>query len=206
MLAKCGFADPDRKDPMHDVACSYIAANAEKLCAQLLRRRIVSVSSKLEEPISKGEGQYKTTVGFVDIVMQPTLWAPGEVYTSSLYDEPDTLTLCRRSGLVRELNDEDLGWTEYACVCHRIVEMRKPIGVEVKWSESSVSDAVRQVCVYREFTSGWLWVLAAPWALNVEQKRALKSQKILYAQLSQENVRRFGEEMRSVPATAEAFL
>ena len=86
LLARLGFQDPDRKTPDHDLACRYLSQR-EQL------RKIVALYSPfdvswrdnngkvkmttfdrcyegvavLEEPLTKGIGQYKTHIGFLDI-------------------------------------------------------------------------------------------------------------------------------------------
>lgn len=112
LLAKLGFADPDRRNSRHDLACDYLAQPdiAIKLLAPFITKdnpHVVSIPrdiqrlreggrcwlsgssltihreyngicvhrlgtpvSRLERPVSKGEGQYKTTVGFIDVTLQ----------------------------------------------------------------------------------------------------------------------------------------
>jgi len=93
MLARLGFADPDKKNPIHDLACQYVALpeNATALVAHTVLVRQVPVArtytdhcklkgtvtmtpefsrAELEVPISKGEGQYKTTIGFLDVALR----------------------------------------------------------------------------------------------------------------------------------------
>lgn len=97
LLASLGFADPDKKNPRHDLACQYLALseNHEKLArlvvpaapknvtyqlpgnlpcgypsVEATRTYTVSIGSPiLEWPITKGEGRYKSTIGFVDAVL-----------------------------------------------------------------------------------------------------------------------------------------
>lgn len=103
LLAKLGFADPDKKDRRHDLACQYLALpeNAERLARLALgwsdleavlpratypfHREVcrwrclesatrIKVTPKLEVPLSKGDGQYKTTIGFLDVAVGASLW------------------------------------------------------------------------------------------------------------------------------------
>jgi hypothetical protein len=138
LLAKLGFADPDKQDPTHDAACRYLAQPevAQKLWAlsseilnspgmyadasQHLVRFSNSASTTelaaatVEAPISKGSGQYKTTIGFMDVV---------------LYGKQQSAD----------------------------VEVRRSlpafgVGIEVKHTQKSIHDAVRQINLYREYT------------------------------------------------------
>lgn len=91
LLSKLGFSDPDKKDPKHDLACQYLVETAvanslmnkffqknfdRPITSCFLRERNVihkHVTSELEvgleKPISKGERQYKTTIGFMDAMI-----------------------------------------------------------------------------------------------------------------------------------------
>lgn len=109
LLASLGFADPDKKDARHDLACQYLALpdNHERLARMVAPstrggNRLISIRDSLNESsksgwldcewsvdrheeiftvasptlecvISKGEGKYKTTVGFLDVVL-PFSW------------------------------------------------------------------------------------------------------------------------------------
>lgn len=91
LLANLGFADPDKKLPEHDIACQYIAQpeNLHSIASKLIGRKsngdswknyewvpyerewidLLSVHDvSFEFPISKGRGQYKTTIGFLDLI------------------------------------------------------------------------------------------------------------------------------------------
>lgn len=107
MLASLAFADPDKGDPRHDLACQYLAipenqltlgrrfsrerlychAEREEYLSHLeastdpehrpadwrafrlglTRDELLGGRPQLEYVINKGEGKYKTTVGFVDL-------------------------------------------------------------------------------------------------------------------------------------------
>lgn len=71
LLASLSFADPDKRDQMHDLACEYLAESAQ---SQRLIRLVepevedfFTTQSGVEVAISKGDGQYRTTIGFLDV-------------------------------------------------------------------------------------------------------------------------------------------
>ena len=75
-IVQYGFGDPDKRNSRHDLACQYLA---QKEVAQRLVRRYwtrlsgeedtatYGIRVRNEEPLTKGEGQYKTVVGFFDL-------------------------------------------------------------------------------------------------------------------------------------------
>lgn len=111
MLAKFGFADPDKKDSRHDLACQYVAQPdvANQLAKVVFDREVRRAAywdqtfeevkggslaaveeikeeatgprkdfgqknhrllhARLEGHLQKGEGQYATTVGFIDAML-----------------------------------------------------------------------------------------------------------------------------------------
>lgn len=66
MLANLGFADPD-KGKTHDLMCNFIVEHADDIRRLLFHEP--GGSAHTEMPISKGNGQYKTTIGYFDVVL-----------------------------------------------------------------------------------------------------------------------------------------
>jgi hypothetical protein len=84
LLANLGFADPDKKDPKHDWACQYLCQPevgkkwlglltfpylSDRQKATWNFKDFADLHFRTEVPISKGEGQYKTTIGFLDVLV-----------------------------------------------------------------------------------------------------------------------------------------
>jgi hypothetical protein len=68
LLASLGFADPDKREPLHDLACEYLSQTPQsERIARLVEPGVVSVESRTEVAILKGDGQYRTTIGFLDL-------------------------------------------------------------------------------------------------------------------------------------------
>jgi hypothetical protein len=89
LLAKLGFADKDRQNSRHDAACNYIALSEGALARTIEAAagpsyRATNSRGTLEKLVQKGEGQYATTIGFIDVaasfdyVRRLVVWAePG---------------------------------------------------------------------------------------------------------------------------------
>lgn len=87
MLAKFGFSDPDHKNSRHDMACMYLSQiqTAIKIGRRLWPRVMPFFdrkfegfddkgfdinSSHIEFHLMKGQGEYKTTIGFIDVMIE----------------------------------------------------------------------------------------------------------------------------------------
>lgn len=71
LLSSLGFSDPDKKDRTHDLACQYLAQPGVA-CGMLRSLFELEGTLKRSEPerlISKGSGQYRTTIGFADLML-----------------------------------------------------------------------------------------------------------------------------------------
>lgn len=197
MLAGLGFADPDKKDPRHDWACQYLAEpeRAAKLPEMLLKtgpvpweaefrlingvrefaRAEKSVSNfrvhraEFERPVSKGEGQYKTTIGFIDVFLRFK-----GVETFSNY-------------LERTWRSNGGGFTDWEKVPDWDREVDFFLPAEIKISSCTVGDMLRQIRLYREyFNPGPQWLLATAFPLSTIDVQQLAEAKIVHVRLGTE--------------------
>jgi hypothetical protein len=204
LLAKLGFADADKEDGTHDLACRFLAQEnvSRKLLAaleggeggedeegepyQLMSvDRVVRFSfdrSMVEVPISKGIGQYKTTIGFMDVVLGST-------------DRLDVL------GTVFPIFG---------------------VGVEVKHNQRSIHDAVRQIKLYREYTdspNGYerghgryqygtqiiIWILATTFDVTQDDLELLRANNVRHLKLGRD-FDQYREEKRFSPVKNDLVL
>lgn len=207
LLASLGFADPDKHDGRHDLACQYLALpeNHKRIAHLLLAERSGSrkerVTTKnpmthewvetefnfersfdhvkllppvLERPISKGEGKYKTTIGFVDV------WLP---FTCVQTDRgtrdgwrKENVAAVPRYVSAQVPYERDL--TPFPVVC-----------VEVKIGKVGVGEVLRQVSLYREYfeyfgPDTWMaWLLATPYPMDEHDAKTLLAAKIRHIRL-----------------------
>ena len=216
MLSKCGFADEDRKESKHDLACAYIRDNISDLLSKIAEERDKKEKEQLyirhgngedcpnstaafygtryhkvslvdvgqEVLLTKGEGQYKTTVGFADVIAR---------FSVSEYIKGIKKTCSKH--LSRQISDADfaaacdvetvydgmlyLNKTEFIINKKRITAI-----IEVKAGYTQVSDITRQLELYRstladtEWSSGYTVarMLAACYPLsNYDKEQLIKN-------------------------------
>lgn len=86
LLSSLGFADKDKGNGLHDFACLYVADESDFLGIETGfswkdDQKIKMDRGRLEVPITKGHGQYKTTIGFADVVRHGVLDRHQELVT-----------------------------------------------------------------------------------------------------------------------------
>jgi hypothetical protein len=168
LLSSLGFNDPDKGDPRHDLACRYIAQ--PEIAAKVMgsfshspqRRtaiqqreeseydysRVITFQRSVHEaPLSKGEGQYKVTVGFVDVYLigMRADHCKGRARSVDAQGKP-----C--GGEWKEFDDRTASsWVT---------------GVEVKIGNAGAGDIIRQVNLYREYAKFDAFVVVTAFPLS----------------------------------------
>lgn len=216
LLARLGFSDPDKKDPRHDLACQYLALpeNQERFAemflwpqvrrgtatwlagasettrARMSRYAKLRVQTELERPVSKGDGKFKTTVGFID------LWCQWFIREERAHEARKTEDYYRHAE-TGEVSENarvrfDPGWvTEHREVwtaTNAVSNHGMAAGVEVKVAPSSLGDVLRQVKLYREYLDGggpgWpIFVLATTYPVSAADTAALRAERITHVRL-----------------------
>jgi hypothetical protein len=155
LLSKLGFQDPDKKTPLHDQICEYIALNSVHVANYLREDKSQTpwsvVEVEMERLITKGTGIYQTHVGFIDVFL--------------FLRRPDGVTTWK-DGTTSQSFD---GRAAY---------------FEVKTNRISVSEALRQIKVYKQFISGGVftsWALITVYEMSDLEKELLRRENITHA-------------------------
>lgn len=200
LLASLGFADPDKREPLHDLACEYLAepAQSERMVQLVRPGSGLSIKSRTEVLISKGEGPYRTTVGFLDVRID--WWSDVPTSGEESFDVYDSEQRAWRTEIEK--------WN----VWHR-----GSVFVEVKIKPVGVGDMLRQIALYSQHaraaegrsTSEQIpkhyslfkdWVIATAFDLDAGQTETLRREKIYPIRLSDGFTKWFEErQKRSAP-------
>lgn len=216
LLSRLGFSDPDKKEPRHDLACRYLAQPevAKHIVSMFLlsprpfslestrvysdevisrERGMISQAIKMllnphfERPIGKGEGQYKTTIGFIDLVLR------AEIQENVLSEK----SVKEKEKWVVSTADDTTA-------------MRVPIFAEVKIASVSVGEIIRQIHLYREYLTpvvfqnyvngswGIPFVLATAFPLSADALQQLKDDHIKHVFLG-EKFNKFCDQQKDSP-------
>lgn len=180
LLHRLGFADPDKGDGRHDLACVFFTqeTNALKLAKAIIektestdqdrywerngrwverrqsqrRKRVTSLLRAATEcPLSKGGGQYKTTIGFIDVGLEfattgEEQWQERVTLRENRSVSPDLLN----ESEWRPWEQRQATWTSSSTLY-----------VEVKIQPVPAGQIVRQVNLYREYCRGKFVVATA---------------------------------------------
>lgn len=221
LLSSLGFADADKADSRHDLACQYLAEwdNHEKIAKavgkrdsfifvsaedhldhclktthpeEMLGRDILAMgrdeqvramcelygSPRFESIVSKGEGQYRTTVGFIDLILP-------------FYKKQTRNVRYQHYPISKDCVVADF--------------RRSAILVEVKVNPVGVGDLMRQVGLYNQHASSVVssgvaihWAVATAFPMSVGDLAVLRSNNIHHIRLG-EAFDRWVEVRRSEP-------
>lgn len=179
LLARLGFADPDRHDPLHDAICRYLTSPVGRRAVATVcgpqdsnymsngskrtrTHEITEIETEREYPVAKGKGANRYLIGFLDAIVSATYRR--EESTESASGEVET-------------------------------EVSRPIHksyvIEVKVRRESIGQILRQVNLYRDFintnyNTDYIWlidyqfVLATRYKPTDEELETLSSQNIVH--------------------------
>lgn len=165
LLSQLGFADPDKRDRRHTLGCQYLALpeNRLKIMGLLPRTfryegadRQVEGSDRqpiFERMIGKGEGKYRTTIGFIDLILWYQVTFP-----------------CGGPKCCRPPSDE-------------IHIYSFGVAVEVKITPVGIGDILRQINLYRDYEKQFGWLVATAFPLSTADVSVLKNERIYHVRL-----------------------
>lgn len=168
LLKSLGFADPDKRNRRHDLAIQYLSRfkTAQALLPQITKSpvKVVTYWISPEYHITKGEGKYKTTIGFADLVSTAELVQVVEAPARILCPEIESYTWDYRNGGGREEWEakKNATWARWqaewdAAPLERCaIAARASTLYEVKIGPTPIGDVLRQLQLYLEYLKGVL--------------------------------------------------
>ncbi len=229
LIAKLGFADPDKREPLHELACQFLtqpetairfAIVSERPCQEINQTiqaefqhfcsltgnyrlgrqarysfaRFRILDALLETPISKGDRQYRTTIGFIDVSLKfCSTYTLSDFAVFSGFE----CSCCKK---------KFADWPEKGP--HPENEFTSKswnVNIEVKIARIPVSDAIRQIALYREYVPNVGWGLATPWPISQHEKKALDDLNIGHILLG-EGFERFCQKAKELPNAKSDFV
>lgn len=138
--------------------------------------QIITVDTKQEVPLSKGTGQYKTTIGFMDAVINVAY------------------SVTQKNKTRKSSNDD---WVETLST----IVKNEVLFVEVKVNPTEIGDILRQIKLYREYLSSELsrnmWYLVTTFDINEEAQEQLLDEGIQWIKLGPKFDAWFNERTKS---------
>lgn len=175
-LATLGFADPDKKNGLHDLACQFLYKPEVRLA---VFKRVVSSTrpkvslvdwARTEYPLSKGSGQYRTTIGFLDVLYVwygfVTNW---ETESGHIVVEVKTTRPLSTGDVLRQIRLYQEYWPTEEAVKH------------VRGLEGAVNSPIN--CRYRPSFDRTYWVLATTFPVHSEDIAFLRSEGVFHVYL-----------------------
>lgn len=136
------------------VICGQCQHRCEAEVVEVVKPCNFTFTTVSEFVISKGEGKYKTHVGFVDVMTKAKAFR--EITAKPECDKCQPVDVANR-------------YAEY---------FESDFAIEVKATPCPVRDCIRQINLYREYLKDHLWVLATLFPLTIDDTAELKANGI----------------------------
>lgn len=157
----------------------------------------ISGSPQGEVAINKGNANYKTTVGFADLIVNVDICYPiQEIIVMipsrcSEQEAKDAFALAITKAKVSKI------------YCRQVP--KNAIGVEVKIARVDMETVVRQINLYKEFISVGKWVVAAPWGITADEDALLQRAGIRFLRLGENFEKYKSESLFAAPIASESI-
>ena len=192
MLARLGFADPDRRESLHDLACRYLALpeTVSRLVRLLglnqppsdvhdcddgvhrvatMSKAVTSQKVNLEREIAKGHDGYRTTIGFADLMLR---FYVEEAYSNVRVRRADQEKRCGGFRMPDWQSVKD--YTSGSAIYY---------GIEVKIRPVSLGDLIRQIKLYRSYSDTKRWIAVTAYPLTASEIECLRNEGIIHMRL-----------------------
>lgn len=204
LLASLGFLDPDKREPLHDLACEYLSEPAQATRMARLagapETEDVATVPTLEAQIAKGEGQYRTTVGFLDLRIEwKTETAEGTVLVEVKIQPISIGDVLRQIALYR-------GHLKSVSLAAPVV-LNKPVSAETfKDRLRELSGEKRSLGAAETVQDkGMSWFLATAFDLDAGQSQLIQQAGIVHVRLGDGFEKWFEERQRRPAPKPEEF-
>lgn len=191
LIASLGFSDPDKREPLHERGCQFIVAEARALIRALSpafekreyhtpKGTIVGEAGRVlytpqqEWPLFKGVGQYRQTIGFLDVVIP---FVDDQNFVSIENGAPFYIVK-RQSGLLVvevKINPIPISDVLRQLALYRGHLQSSKIARETSRHDSVVDDYPQPI----------VWVLAAPWELNDVDRESVARADVQFVRLGE---------------------
>nr|BDD44595.1 hypothetical protein 2 [Flavobacteriaceae bacterium] len=208
LLSHLGFADPDKRESEHDLACQYLIDNALSLydalfpididcnrpfacrtcdtshivCGQVCRTTDI-VRANQEVLVTHGNYRYRRTIGFLDAVICLSVGHFIEGCRCRLPLPPVDKGIELRQP--RDLAKTDCRGRPHENGEWHIYSGQSSIAIEVKVRPVRIGDILRQLNLYRGYYLADHWVVATCYSMSERDRAALQQQDILHVRLGE---------------------
>lgn len=142
----------------------------------------VMKDSSIEVHLSKGEGQYRTTIGFLDVVIRYEM-------VTEFDGERECIDASLRQHLWSLKTEEDRNEYVKSSLKWAPLQNEKRIDrkvcVEVKIAQVGTSDLIRQLNLYRQYFDADGWVAATAYDISKDDLEALQKEGIKHVRLGE---------------------
>ena len=192
MLARLGFSDPDKREPIHDLACRYLAEPdtvarlihllgiehgpvpnhadyGDTECTAMIAQQVIGHRATFEWEIAKGYEQYRTTIGFADLMLEIDLRVDHTLVKERRKDRYD-----------RHRKPQWSNWRDKADDFRHLC---RTYGIEVKIKPVPLGDLIRQIKLYRSYSGRNPWIAVTAYPLTPSEIGCLRNEDILHMRL-----------------------